>query len=103
VVDNKLAVSTGGAVDGYVLSNIDNKVGFYKWTGDNLAEGKVYLPTSAVSSAREFVGFDETMGISAVKSNEATGNKSYNLAGQRIVQPSKGLYIVNGKKVVIAK
>lgn len=103
VVDNKLAVSTGGAEDGYVLSNKNSKVGFYKWTGGSLAEGKVYLPTSAVSSAREFVGFDETMGISAVKSNEATGNKSYNLAGQRIVQPSKGLYIVNGKKVVIAK
>lgn len=103
VVDNKLAVSTGGAVDGYVLSNKNSKVGFYKWTGGSLAEGKVYLPTSAVSSAREFVGFDETMGISAVNSKEAKGNKSYNLAGQRIVQPSKGLYIVNGKKVVIAK
>ena len=25
----------------------------------------------------------------------------YNLAGQRVAQPTKGLYIVNGKKVVI--
>ncbi len=25
----------------------------------------------------------------------------YNIAGQRVAQPTKGLYIVNGKKVVI--
>ena len=25
----------------------------------------------------------------------------YNLAGQRVAQPTKGLYIVNGKKVII--
>jgi len=25
----------------------------------------------------------------------------YNLAGQRVAQPAKGLYIVNGKKVII--
>ena len=25
----------------------------------------------------------------------------YNLAGQRVAQPTKGLYIINGRKVVI--
>jgi hypothetical protein len=28
-------------------------------------------------------------------------NNYYNLNGQRVSQPKKGLYIVNGKKVVI--
>ena len=28
-------------------------------------------------------------------------NEIYNLSGQRVSQPTKGLYIVNGKKVVL--
>ena len=31
----------------------------------------------------------------------AVKNEFFNLAGQRVAQPTKGLYIVNGKKVVI--
>ena len=41
-------------------------------------------------------------GINAVKREAITNNgEYYNLAGQRVAQPTKGLYIVNGKKVVI--
>ena len=33
---------------------------------------------------------------------KTVGNeKFYNLAGQRIAQPTKGLYIVNGKKYIV--
>lgn len=40
--------------------------------------------------------------ISAVKAQKAAAEGEYfNLAGQRVAQPTKGLYIVNGKKVVI--
>ena len=28
-------------------------------------------------------------------------NEVYDLSGRRVVQPTKGLYIVNGKKVII--
>jgi hypothetical protein len=42
----------------------------------------------------------EATGIEAVKTTKANG-EYYNLAGQRVAQPTKGLYIVNGKKVVI--
>jgi hypothetical protein len=36
------------------------------------------------------------------KSQEQTANSQYfNLAGQRVAQPTKGLYIVNGKKVIV--
>ena len=40
----------------------------------------------------------------SIKQVEALGLKVegyYNLNGQRVAQPTKGLYIVNGKKVVI--
>ncbi len=39
--------------------------------------------------------------ISAVKAQKAAAADEYfNLAGQRIAQPTKGLYIVNGKKII---
>jgi len=42
-----------------------------------------------------------TDGINTVKAAELNGAEIYNLAGQRIQSAQKGLYIVNGKKVVI--
>ena len=46
---------------------------------------------------------DGATGIANVaKSQEQTANSQYfNLAGQRVAQPTKGLYIVNGKKVIV--
>ena len=39
--------------------------------------------------------------ISAVKAQKAAAEGEYfNLAGQRVAQPAKGLYIVNGKKII---
>ena len=34
-------------------------------------------------------------------SNESEGKNIFNLRGQQVQNPSKGLYIINGKKVVI--
>jgi hypothetical protein len=44
----------------------------------------------------------EGTGISATLMNsEKVNSDVYNLAGQRVAQPRKGLYIVNGKKVLV--
>ena len=52
--------------------------------------------------ARDFLGFDDdTTGIESVEQSTKADNLYFNLAGQRVVQPTKGLYIVNGKKVII--
>lgn len=40
-------------------------------------------------------------GINTVERVNINDNRYYNLAGQRVEQPTKGLYIVNGRKVVI--
>ena len=101
-VTNKLAISTGGEIDGFVLAKKNDKVGFYKWAGGSLTSGKVYLPAPA--GARDYLefSFDETTALTLVNSEKRTVNSDiYNLAGQRVAQPTKGLYIVNGKKVVI--
>ena len=54
----------------------------------------------ASARALEIV-FGETTGINMVNGEEAKVNGFYNLQGQRVAAPAKGLYIVNGKKVII--
>ena len=67
--------------------------------------GKAYLLVSDVTSARTLtIEFgDKETGISTVKGEEfmVNGSEIYNLQGQRVAQPTKGLYIMNGKKVII--
>ena len=103
-VFNELAISIGGSIDGFVLAKPAGKnAGFYKWNGGSLTSGKVYLP--APTAARDYLEFtfdDETTGVADVRSKMSDGRSEYfNLAGQRVAQPTKGLYIVNGKKYVI--
>ena len=103
VGSNDLKVSVGGEpTNAYVLANKTSGVGFYKWAGGSLTSGKIYL--QGASSAREFLGFGDVTGIESLTSNpspKGEGSEYYNLAGQRVAQPAKGLYIVNGKKVII--
>ncbi len=78
-------------------------VGFYQTLNAfTVGANTAYLPSN-FAAAREFYLFEgETTGINAVKSAENNvQGEVYNLAGQRVAQPTKGLYIVNGKKVVI--
>jgi hypothetical protein len=42
-----------------------------------------------------------TTGISQIENGELRIENVYNLNGQRVAQPNKGLYIVNGKKIVV--
>ena len=93
------------AADGnmYVLNNGTQGVGFYKLKdGKSLSPGKAFLYYSGSGGAREFFGFDEATGIDATLVNsEKVNSEVYDLQGRRVAQPTKGLYIVNGKKVVI--
>lgn len=41
--------------------------------------------------------------INAVAFGQKGAEEYYNLAGQRVANPTKGLYIVNGKKVLVSK
>lgn len=85
-----LAVSGGNPV--FRLSN-----------GGTLAAGKSYLVVSGTAAPSLGVDFgSETTGVSEVRSQkEDVRGEYFNLNGQRVAQPTKGLYIVNGKKVVV--
>ena len=113
VSGNKLLVSDGTATttDANTVYALASKgepavVGFYKVkAGTKVPAGKCYLSVAA-TSAPDFLGFGDgnTTSMSEelrVKSEEFATAPVYNLNGQRVAQPTKGLYIVNGKKVII--
>ena len=114
VSDNDLVAGTGAAVattdGGYtnmVLAKKDEKVGFFFASGKTVAANRAYLHIATTlapaNNAPMMLVFDgETTGVNEVRSKMAdVRGEFYNLAGQRVAQPTKGLYIVNGKKVVI--
>ena len=104
-IDTDLLVSNG-TVEGdgstiYVLAKKTEGVGFYKLAaGQKVPAGKAYL--TVTSGAPDFIGFEgmNLTGIETVKAEKAN-NEIFNLAGQRVAKTAKGLYIVNGKKVVV--
>ena len=85
---------------------------FVKINDGTLPANKAYLPILTANlpsggGASEFTFvFDdedgETTGVNEVRGQkEDVRGEFYNLNGQRVDQPTKGLYIVNGKKVII--
>ena len=79
---------------------------FRKTTSGTLAANKAYLKIPTGEGARALsIVFDDEQETTAIESVAPkaipTDNVYYNLRGQRVAQPTKGLYIVNGKKVVI--
>ena len=100
--DNLLRVSTGtNSGTMYVLAKIDEVVGFYMWDpSKTLPEGKIYLEMPG--SVRPFIALPgEETGISDMNRETVTNNRYFDLQGRRVAQPTKGMYIVNGKKVVV--
>ena len=65
-------------------------------------DGTPYQPTSTAAIRIRMAGEEETTGI---ENQESTGNRQqtivYDLQGRRVENPTKGIYIVNGKKTVI--
>ncbi len=87
----------------YVLANGKYGVGFYLWIGnENIPFGKVYMVPNANTSREFFSLFSDATGIDdMLEKTKDMKSKVFSLSGQRVVQPTKGLYIVNGKKVII--
>ncbi len=66
---------------------------------------RAFLALPASSSSRQSIavnfGDNEVTGISTLNHEPFTVNQFYNLSGQRVANPTKGLYIINGKKVLM--
>ncbi len=88
----------------YALAKKSQGLGFYPTTKDLTGQkGKAYLniSSSAPSFSIEIEG--ETTGIKVINLEENSENNGqmYDLQGRRVAEPSKGVYIVNGKKVIV--
>ena len=99
---NASLVAKTGTNNFYALSGSS----FVPYTASTFAAFKAYFETDIDLGAHEFSIFfedeGETTGISEVRGLKAdVRGEFFNLNGQRVAQPTKGLYIVNGRKVVI--
>ena len=61
---------------------------------------KEYFPYRTKNVLASINDFVRTTGISTV-GNELADHRYYNLNGQQVTEPRRGIYIVNGKKVII--
>ena len=86
-----------------------NPIGFYKVKNNvtNLPGNKAFLVlTSTEAQAKSFVLEFEDGGTTGIETIENSKNSTddgvyYDLQGRRVENPTRGIYIVNGKKVVI--
>ena len=103
--DNKLSWETTAVTDKYRLGFGASGVGFYPYSGTPTSGAVILNVDSSTSGARELtIGFeDETTGLSEIKNTNLTNNTNefFDLQGRKVAQPTKGMYIVNGKKVII--
>lgn len=106
---NDLKVATGEGLTAtadtkyYVLTKRADGVGFGKVAADvNIPAGKCYIDLTETASKATFLSFGgETTGISNVNAAKANANEYFSLQGVKTMKPNKGIYIHNGKKVVI--
>lgn len=91
-------------VNSYVLQKQSEKVGFFKVTGDKTINPfRAYLTasTSAPGLSIIFPEDNDVTGISEIEKMRNADNVTiFDLQGRKVAQPQKGLYIVNGKKVI---
>ena len=93
--------SVDGEYTNYILNKKNGVLGFYKANGRKVAAGKAYLKMLTGSGAAEFIGFDgEVTAIESLTAENAN-NEIFDLQGRRVAKAAKGVYIVNGKKVVL--
>lgn len=121
VIGNQLVASvSGGAITwtdnaesptyyNYILTNKtvngDATPKFYlvnKTSGNTVSAGRAYLQLTEPAPARGYFSLwgDEPTSIEKLTSAKSEG-VVYDLQGRKVAQPTKGLYIVNGKKVVL--
>ena len=101
-----------GYYDAFNITTADEGI-YYMTSGNKLVHTgidrtlkacRAYFQLSEAAAASELVvdfGNDVT-GINTLNVERGTVNgEVYNLAGQRVTNPTKGVYIVNGKKVIV--
>lgn len=111
VTGNAFMVNTAGTTftgdDNYYYFGLKKNTltfGLFDPASVAIPANKAYLKVSKSAGARELTVLfdDEATGIEDLTPALSKGERVvYDLSGRRVVTPTKGLYIVNGKKVVV--
>ena len=114
VTDNDLVAGTGAAVattsgdyTNMILNVVDEQIGFYFANDKTVATDRAYLhiastlAPAAQQSRMKMVFAGETTGVKSLPTSQKGEESVYNLAGQRVKKPTKGLYVKGGKKVIV--
>ena len=89
--------------DGYIMQNQGNGPMFYNAEGSSfsLHAGRCYLtPTGAAASKAYALRIGATS-IAPSTLNTQPSATIYDLTGRRVVTPTRGIYIYNGKKMIV--
>lgn len=107
----KQDLQQGTTTKKYIFADGDSGIGFYPMQaeGGTIAANKCWMEWArqeGMNEARAFViRFDEETGIDDVilgsKSDDEHLHLIYNIAGQQLIAPQKGLNIINNKKVLV--
>lgn len=107
ISEGTVAASIEGTYHYIFAKNSSGDIGFYKLTtAHTLGAKKAYLETTtditptAGTKAVSLVFSDETTGISSVQA-AVCEDQVYTLSGVRVAKPTRGLYIVGGRKVFV--
>ena len=100
LLGSNTAVTQGSGYTYYALANLTNGLGFYKvGSSVTIPANKAYIRVASGES-RDFYGIDEDTTSVELKNGKIEELKYYDLNGRCVEHPTKGLYIVNDKKVV---
>ncbi len=81
--------------------NTLNPLGFFKYNGGTLLANRAFMILDDETARANIYILDEITGISEVNAAEVENTQIYDIQGRIVNNPTKGLYIVNGKKMVI--
>lgn len=104
VSQGDVTVAAGQRIYVLAVRQSNGSVGFTKVAeGVTIPAGKAYLLlTDNGKEAAPFLTFgNETTAVNGLENNRKANNTYYTLQGMKTTAPDKGLYILNGKKVVV--
>ena len=87
----------------YALGYANSILGFYKLSASGTIKAHKAFLTYSGGGAPEFFNLEGNVtGIKAIDNGQLTiDNVVYDLQGRRVSKPTKGLYLINGRKVLL--
>lgn len=89
-----------GVPNAYLLTNGAQGIGFYRCSSDTLAANKAYLQLESTLQALRICIAGNTTALESPELGAEGSMQIYDLMGRRVKNTEKGIYIVNGKKIV---